>query len=152
MLEITSFDDAARVVYRGVDDSSTFTSTTRQHLRQQLGNIYANNSETSTSTTRQKSTSTTRQKLKPGSATSSTSTTQQNATSTSRQRTRHGLCVPFLQIKIFRMTLRVTRKLGGYCRGYGTRVPVRSTNEAHQEEAQQADSSHNRKRTHLSYL
>ena len=31
--------------------------------------------------------------------------------------------------------------LGGVCRGYGTRVPARRINEAHQEEAQQADTS-----------
>ena len=106
----------------------------RKNLQRQLGNIYIDNPA--------KSTSTTRQRLKPGSVTSSTSTTQQSVTSTSRQRSRHELRVPFLQqVKTFRMTLRVIQKLGGYCRGYGTRVPARRINEAHQEEAQQADST-----------
>ena len=38
------------------------------------------------------------------------------------------------------MTLCVMQKLGGYYRGYGTRIPTTWINEAHQEETQQADS------------
>ena len=58
----------------GIDNSATFTPTTRQHLRQQLGNIYIDGSVQVYIDNPANAA--------PGAATSSTSTTRQNATST----------------------------------------------------------------------